>query len=105
MFWYDGVVEVNFGDSDLDRLETDPRFTMGLPAAVVRAFRKRMQFLRAAADERDFRNMKSLHFEKLEGKRQHQHSLRLNSQFRLIVEFEGTGRSKILIVVGIEDYH
>jgi len=48
-------MEVRFDDDDdLDRLETDPAFTGGRPPAVVKAFRKVMQFIRAAADERDF---------------------------------------------------
>ncbi|HEX5414260.1 MAG TPA: type II toxin-antitoxin system RelE/ParE family toxin [Chloroflexota bacterium] len=98
-------MDVEFGDNDLDRLETDPSFTMGLDQAIVKAYRKRLQIIRAAPDERDFYNLKSWHFEKLEGKRQHQHSIRLNDQFRLIVEFVGTGRVKRVRVVGIEDYH
>ena len=57
-------MEVRFDDDDdLDRLETDPAFTGDWPPAVVKAFRKVMQFIRAAADERDFFAMRSLHFE------------------------------------------
>jgi plasmid maintenance system killer protein len=29
----------------------------------------------------------------------------LNDQFRLILEYEGTGSDKIVVIVGIEDYH
>jgi toxin HigB-1 len=56
-------------DTDLDRLETDAKYTMGLADGVVKAYRKRLQLIRAAADERDFRELKSLHFEKLKGER------------------------------------
>jgi len=31
--------------------------------------------------------------------------MRLNDQFRLILEFEGSGAGKTVVVVGIEDYH
>ena len=41
-------MEVRFGDKDLDRLETDPRFDGGYPQEVVKMFRKRMQAIRAA---------------------------------------------------------
>ena len=51
-------------------------------------FRKRMWFLRQSADERDLYAMKSLHFEKLQGDRRHQRSIRLNDQYRLILAFE-----------------
>lgn len=98
-------MEVTFDDDDLDRLETDPNYTMGLPVGIVKAYRKRLQFIRAAPDERDFYGLKSLHFEKLEGQRQHQRSMRLNDKLRLILEFEGEGRDKQVRIVGIEDYH
>ena len=78
-------MDVDFEDASLRRLEADPRFTADLDAAVVKAFRKRMQFIRAAVDERAFRAMKSLHYEKLQGDRAGQCSMRLNDQWRLIL--------------------
>lgn len=98
-------MEVQFANADLDRLETAPSFRMGFPPALVIAYRKRLQFIRAALDERDFRAWKGLHFERLEGKRQHQYSMRLNDQFRLIVEFVDTGSGKQVRIIGVEDYH
>jgi proteic killer suppression protein len=73
-------MEVQFRDAKLDRLEIDPRYDGGFSHAVVTAFRKRMQMIRAADDERAFYQMKSLHFEKLQGSRSHQHSMRLNNR-------------------------
>ncbi len=64
-----------------------------------------MQHIRAAADERDFYAMKSLHYEKLAAPRDHQHSMRLNDQYRLIIEVAEESETKHIIVVGIEDYH
>jgi len=98
-------MEVEFADEDLDRLETDLDFTMKLSQALVKAYRRRMQGIRSAQDERDFYAMKSWHFEKLEGQRQRQHSIKLNDQFRLILEFVGAGHGKRVRIVGIEDYH
>ncbi len=98
-------MEVEFADPDLDRLEIDPRFTGGFSAAIVRGFRKAMQAIRAAHDERDLYASRGLGFEKLKGKRAHQCSLRINKQWRLIlVLMEGTELRKARIV-GIEDYH
>ena len=71
----------------------------------MRAFRKRMQAIRAAPDERVFYRMKSFHYEKLAGARSHQRSMRLNNQFRLIVEYEGKSPNKTVVVIAIEDYH
>lgn len=98
-------VEVRFKDDRLDRLETDPGYSAGFSQAVVSAFRKRMQQIRAAIDERAFYALKSLRFEKLQGNRDHQHSMRLNDQMRLIIELEGKAPQKIVVVVSVEDYH
>jgi proteic killer suppression protein len=98
-------MEVAFANAELDQLETDPRFMGGYSAAVVSVFRRRMQLIRSAPDERDFYAMKALHFEKLKGKRSHQHSMRLNDQWRLILEFKGKSPSKLVVIVSIEDYH
>ena len=78
---------------------------MGLAPGIVKAFRSRVQGLRAAADERDLYAIKSWRFEKLKGKRQHQCSIRLNDQFRLILEIVQEGEVKRLQIVSIEDYH
>ena len=73
-------MDIQFGDPDLDRLETDARFTARKSQALVKAFRKRIQGIRAAKDERDLRAVKSWRFEKMEGARSHQYSIRLNDQ-------------------------
>jgi proteic killer suppression protein len=64
-----------------------------------------MQQIRAAVDERFIRDMKSLHFEKLKPPRDHQHSIRLNDQWRLILQIAGEGKDKRVLIVAIEDYH
>ena len=98
-------MDVQFADATLDRLETDSTFNAEYSSEIVRAFRKRMQLIRAAPDERTFYGLKSLHFEKLKGKRDHQRSMRLNSQWRLILEFRVSESGKVVVVVSIEDYH
>ena len=102
---YTCPMKLAFRNADLDRLETDSTSDGGYQPGIVRQFRKRIQQIRAAADERDFYKQKSLRFERLKGSRAHQHSMRLNDQWRLILEFEGKGPEKIVVVVGIEDYH
>ena len=98
-------MEVEFDDDGLDDLETNPKAGAEHAQAVVRGFRKAMQAIRAAVDERDLYQLKGLRFEKLQGKRQHQHSLRLNGKWRLIVEVRGRGSNKKIGVVEIADYH
>lgn len=98
-------MEVEFGDSSLDRLESDAKFDAGFSQSIVKAFRKRMQTIRAAPDERTFYALKSLHFEKLNGNRSHQQSMKLNDQWRLVIELKGEGHNKVVLIVSIEDYH
>ena len=98
-------MEVRFANDDLDRLETDPGFTMRLQPKLVSTYRRRLQQIRAMKDERDLYATKSLHFEKLQGQRQHQHSLRLDLQYRLIIEIRAESGSRWLLIVEIVDYH
>lgn len=98
-------MEVEFADDSLDRLEVDPQYTAGFDRATIKGFRKTMQVIRAAPDERDFYALKGLRFEKLEGARSHQRSMRLTIQWRLILELRGEAPSKVVRIIGIEDYH
>ena len=98
-------MDVEFADDDLERLYYDPTFERGLAGSLVRAYRKVVGHIVAAPEERAIRAMKSFHFEKLKGQRSHQHSLRLNNQYRLIVELIGKGATRTVRVVAIEDYH
>ena len=97
-------MEVRFENETLKRLESDATFTAGLDGALVKAFRKRMQLIRAAPDERVFYAMKSLHYEKLKGDRAHQRSMRLNDQWRLILRLEEDETGKLVVIVSIADY-
>lgn len=96
---------MEFVDADLDCLEVDPRFGGNLADDAVRGFRKAMQAIRAAADERDLYALKGLHFEKLKGDRSHQHSIRINKQWRLILEIIVRDEKHWMRIVKIEDYH
>lgn len=98
-------MEVEFEDVELDRLEIEAGFYAGYSAAIVTVYRKRIQMIRAALDERTFYAMKSLHFEKLQGDRSGQHSMRLNDQWRLILRLKSKPDGKIVVVISIEDYH
>lgn len=87
------------------RLLTDARFTADFPAHVVSKFRMRIQQIQSAINEGDFYNSRGLRYEKLKGSRSHQHSMRLNDQWRLILELVDKNGQKIVRIMGIEDYH
>ncbi len=98
-------MDVEFENDKLDRLELDGRYTMSLPPEIVKSYRRRMQSIRAAKDERDLREVRGNRFKSLEGNRSHQHSIRLNDQWRLIVELRPGGSGTTIRIVAIEDYH
>jgi proteic killer suppression protein len=49
--------------------------------------------------------MTAYHFKKLSGTRAGQYSIRLNDQWRLIIEYVMEGGKKVVSVVEITDYH
>jgi proteic killer suppression protein len=98
-------MDVRFEDPSLGKLEVDPKYTAGLDAALVKVFRKRLQFIRAALDERAFYAMKSLHYEKLKGDLAGQRSMRLNDQWRLLLRLEEDDTGKLVVILSIADYH
>ena len=93
-------MKVKFADYDLARVEREKSYTAGLAADVMKGFRKVMGAIRAATDSRDLYNG-GLQTEKLKGSRQHQHSVRINKKWRLIIEI----KEETVNVQGIEDYH
>src|SRR5271157_2733899 len=94
-----------FANKRLRRIDEEALYSGGLAENVVLAFRMRMQAIRAAVNENDLRELKSLHFEKLKGNRQHEYSMRLNAQFRLIFEIEKGKEGTTIVIQDIEDYH
>lgn len=98
-------MEIDFQTDELKRLKSDASFDAGYERGVVKAYRKRVQFIEASVDERDFYGLKSLHFEKLLGKRKGFFSMRLNDQWRLVLKFRKERTGKTVVVISIEDYH
>lgn len=98
-------MDVHFSDNDLERLASDPDFSGGYAQEAVRGFRKVINLIRAATDELDLYAMKSLRFEKLKGDKEGERSLRLNRQWRLIVEVVPGEPKNSLRLLRIEDYH
>ena len=89
----------------LEALYTEGKGAHKYPPGIVDAFVEVMSVIQSAADERDLRMLKGLRYEKLKGDRKGQHSMRLNDQFRLIVEWEKDDQGSCLVIIVIEDYH
>lgn len=99
-------MRIEFEDEDLQQLYVDPTFhDPRLGRDLVKQFRKCMQLLVAAVDERDLYSLRGLRLEKLAGDRLGQHSVRVNDQFRLILRFETDDAGRLVIIIELTDYH
>lgn len=95
-----------FGDSLLRRLYSDPNYRQKrLGPDLVRAFRKNVGLIGAVGDEQELRQHKALHLERLRGDRDGQSSVRLNGQWRLILEFVTHENGRLAVIIEIVDYH
>ena len=98
-------MNVTFGEQSLFDLESNPDAKCRFDSSIVRSFRKTMNFIRSAVDERDLYAWTGGRFESLKGDRSHQYSLRLNQQWRLIVELRKGELKNTVHIVEIVDYH
>ena len=98
-------MEFRFKTNRLEALYTTKKNAHDYPEGVVKSFFKVTSLISAATDLRDLAAIKSRHFEKLQGDREGQYSMRLNNQFRLILELQEHAGGKYLLIVEIADYH
>ncbi len=98
-------MDVEFADENLRQLYTNSNSKAGYGIEIIRSFRKKMQLLVSAGDERDLRAWNSLHYKQLKGDRKHQWTIRLNGPWRLVLEKRIVGNSTTLVVVAIENEH
>lgn len=98
-------MDVTFADLDLAGLESDEDYKSRFSSPVVRAYRRLLNFIRQATDERDLRAYPGKHFEKLDGDRSHQHSMKIDKKWRLVFEIRKGNPSNTIHVVEIVDYH
>ena len=94
-----------FASSKLLDLYQEEKGAHRYPSSVVAAFFEVMDVIDSAADERDLYALRSLRYEKLKGDRSGQYSMRLNRQFRLVLERVRDEEGLYLLITDIEDYH
>ena len=98
------TMKIEYADEELEQLRTsnlDGKYRV----EIVNGFRKVVNFIEQAVSEQDFRAMRSLNYEKLKGNRSHEHSFRINRQWRLIVEVQSDKEPTVILCKEIEDYH
>src|SRR5947209_6536238 len=99
-------MDVRHTDPELDHIEADPDHSGGgYTKPLVRQFRRLMNLLRQVPNETELFKFPSRHFEKLKGSRQHEHSLRLDIHWRLIVEIEKHIGGNCMVIKRIENHY
>lgn len=98
-------MKLEFADDGLARICTDEAHRMGLPIAVIKAARRKLIQLEAARDERDIRNLKGLHYKKLQGDREGQRSVRINDQYRIVFTLSDAEKPPVITIIEIDDTH
>ena len=98
-------MDIEFQDSELERLAFDKSYVGKRSPALVKAYRNRVNLIKHAPDQQVLYAFKGLHLEKLKGKRKGKHSMKINDQFRLIVKFAKKNGNDTVIVIKMEDYH
>lgn len=101
------LVRFEFRNKKLHALYYEGKGAADYQSEIIDAFVDAMAVISAAPDEREFYKLKSLHFEKLIGKRgeRGERSIKLNDQWRLILIITKDNQGKLVIIIDIEDYH
>lgn len=90
----------SFADKETEKL-FNREFSKKLPSDIQRIARRKLEILDAAENLNDLRIPPSNRLEKLKGNRVHQHSIRINDQWRICFEWRETDAYEVEIF----DYH
>lgn len=90
----------SFADKETEKV-FKREFSRKLPPDIQRPARRKLEILNAAGSLQDLRVPPANHLEKLADKRQGQHSIRINDQWRLCFVWKGSDAYTVEIV----DYH
>ena len=97
-------MEIEFQDSELERLAFEASYVIE-PLALMKGYRKRINQIIQVPNRQALYAYKSLRLEKLIGRRKGKHSMRINNQYRLIIEFRQKNKHEKVVIINIEDYH
>lgn len=99
-------MRIVFEDDQLRRIAEDASYRpKRWSNDIVKSYRKKVQLLKGAVDERDLYTFRSLRLEKLVGDRDGTSSIRINDQFRLIIKFRTEHDGRVVVIIEMIDYH
>ena len=90
----------SFADKETEKI-FGREFSKKLPNEIQRIARRKLETLDASENLNDLRIPPSNRLEKLKGNRKHQHSIRINDQWRICFKWRGEDAYDVEII----DYH
>jgi len=96
-------MEVEICDPEIESMAFDPAYKGKWPVAIVRAVRKVINIIMQATDRNDLYQMHSLRLKKRQGEEYHQ--IRINDQYRFLLEFKDAGGKEIISIIEMGDLH
>ena len=90
----------SFADKETEKL-FNRQFSRRIPQNIHRPARRKLEILAAAEALNDLRIPPGNRLEKLSGSRSHQHSIRINDQWRICFEWKNSDAYQVEIL----DYH
>jgi proteic killer suppression protein len=100
-----GRMKIEFGEKRLALIRTEQAHELGLPFAVIKSCREKLNFIEAAPDERSLRNWRSLRFKNLEGEKDDRRSIRINDQYRIVFTINNDDNPPVVTIWEIGDTH
>ena len=97
-------MKIVFADKRLALIRTDKAHELGLPFAVIKGAREKLQFMEEAPDERTLRNWKSLRFKQREGTK-NERQIRINEQYRIVFTIDNGALPPFITILEIGDTH
>ena len=94
----------NFRDSWLEAWFVDDRRSKKIPAGIEDRLFRKLQLIDDAECDMDLRIPPGNHFEKLSGKLKNKFSIRVNSQWRLIFEWDDSNGSASNVYLDNHEY-
>ena len=98
-------MRIRFKDKKLAKVYETGKGSSDYPPDVITTFQRRMAVIAAASSEQDLYGLAALHYEKLQGKRRGQRSIRLHDRWRLIVAIEEDTQGQSMAIIEISNHY
>ena len=98
-------MNVEFEDSELEKLAYDASYVGKWSPAIVKRFRRTIMLLETIEDRTSLYNWTGLKPEKMKGKYQGYSTIRLNKQWRVFFKIKKSGKKESIVIFHIGDPH